>query len=422
MKKISATIVAFMLAFPLATQAADPLPRGKPEDVGMSSARLAQIAKYTNGQIADGQIAGAVVAIARRGQLVYFEAFGHRDKAAGTPMTTDAIFSLASMTKPMTAVAALQLHEQSRLPMDEPLATYFPKFADRPVAVLDTAKDAIVDKVPPLRQITIQDLYRHTSGLSYGGSGTTVLHKMYPPSSNGAARTLTGAELLDKLSALPAPYQPGTQWEYSFGLDVLGLVVEKLVGKSLGQSLQETLWGPLGMVDTGFVVPAAKATRYAHALPVDPITGKPQSVPSPMEATKFECGGGCGVGTAGDYLRFAQMLLGNGRIGDTRILSRKTVEYMISNQLAPDVRTSQLRNFYADQSFGLSVAVRTQPGIARTTGSVGEYSWPGAYGTYWWADPSEELAVVWMAATASPAMTLRHRYAIKALVTQAIDE
>ena len=422
MTKISATIIACMLGLPFAANAADPLPRSKPEDVGMSSGRLAQIAKYTNGQIADGQIAGAVVAVARRGQLVYFEAFGHRDKTAGTPMTTDAIFSLASMTKPMTAVAALQLHEQGRLPMDEPLATYFPKFADRAVAVLDTAKDAIVDKVPPVRQITIQDLYRHTSGLSYGGSGTTALHRMYPPSSNGAARTLTGPELLDKLSSLPAPYQPGTMWEYSFGLDVLGLVVEKITGKPLGQSLQETVWKPLGMVDTGFVVPAAKAARYAHALPVDPITGKPQAVPSPMEPTKFECGGGCAVGTAADYLRFAQMLLGNGRIGETRILGRKTVEYMVANQLAPDVRTGQLRNFFADHGFGLSVAVRTQTGVVRTTGSAGEYSWPGGYGTYWWADPNEELAVVWMAAAPSPAMTLRHRYAIKALVTEAIDD
>src|SRR5262249_37549180 len=155
----------------------------------------------------------------------------------------------------------------------------------------------------------IQDLFRHTSGLSYATSGTTAVHKMYPLSSNVASRTLTSAEFLDRLSTLPLPYQPGTVWEYGFGLDVLGLIVESITQQSLGQYLQDNVWGPLGMADAGFTVPAEKASRYARPLPTDPVTGKPQSVPSPMEKTKFECGGGCAVSTAGDYLRFAHMLL-----------------------------------------------------------------------------------------------------------------
>jgi len=189
----------------------------------MSSERLAFIGEALNREIAAGQTPGGVVAVARRGKLIYFEAFGYRDKAAGTPMTTDTIFSVASMTKPMAAVAALQLYEQGRLAIDEPLAKYFPKFADMQVAVLDAKKESIIEKLPAARKITIQDLFRHTSGLSYGSGGTTVLHKMYPPLSTTASQTLNGAEFLDRLSSLPLFYQPGTVWEYGFGLDVLGL-------------------------------------------------------------------------------------------------------------------------------------------------------------------------------------------------------
>ena len=161
-------------------QMTDPLPRAKPEEVGLSSQRLADIAKTLNADIARDQIPGAVLAVARHGKLAYFEAFGFRDKAAGAPMTKDAIFNIASMTKPMTAVAALQLYEQGKLLMDEPLAKYFPKFADTQVAVMDAKKETIVDRVPAVRKITIQDLFRHTNGMSYGGRGTTAVHKLYP--------------------------------------------------------------------------------------------------------------------------------------------------------------------------------------------------------------------------------------------------
>ena len=318
--------------------AVDPLPRAKPEEVGMSSARLALIPEYVNSQIANQQFAGAVLAIERRGKLVYFEAFGYRDMATGTPMTTDAIFGIASMTKPMVAVAGLQLYEQAKLLMDEPLAKYFPKFADMQVAVLDASKEHVISRVPAARKITIQDLFRHTSGLSYGGE-TTPVHKMYPapyPPPGDVSEMMSSTEFIDRLSSLPLVYQPGTVWDYGFGLDVLGLVVESITERPLDQYLADNLWKPLGMADTGFVIPADKAARHAKALAINPETGQPQSGRSFAQPPKFACGGGCGVSTAGDYLRFVHMLLNKGVFGSTRILGRKTVEYMLSNQLGPE--------------------------------------------------------------------------------------
>jgi CubicO group peptidase (beta-lactamase class C family) len=402
-------------------QAADPLPRAKPEEVGMSSERLALIGTAVNAEIAHGQLPGAVLAIARRGKLVYFETFGYRDKAAGAPMTSDAIFNIASMTKPMVAVGALQLYEQGKLLMDDPVAKYFPKFASMQVAVMDAKKDSIVETVPAARKITIQDLLRHTSGLIYGGRGTTAVHKLYPEGSGQAAAAMTGAEFVDHLSSRPLMYQPGTVWDYGFGLDMMGLIIEQLTEQSLGQYLQQNVWKPLGMADTGFLIPPDKAARYAVPLPVDPISGNPQSMTQATQKTKFECGGGCATSTASDYLRFALMLMNKGKSGDARILGPKTVEYMLSNQLAPDVKNLIVNAdpTRADYGFGLGLAVRTTPGIVRMMGSVGDFSWPGASGTNWWADPHEELAVVWMAQSPGP-IRWKYRQMINALVYQAI--
>jgi len=420
----SAIVVACMLWCPPAANAAEPLPRAQPESVGMSSERLALIRKIVDAEIAQNRLPGAVLAVARRGKLVHFEAYGYLDKAAGTPMRTDAIFNIASMTKPMAAVAGLQLYEQGRLLMNDPISAYFPKFANMQVAVMDAKREAIVERVPAARKITIQDLYRHTSGLIYGGRGATPVHKLYPEGSTQAAVTMTGAEFLDRLSGLPLLYQPGTVWDYGFGLDVLGLIVEKLTEQSLRRYLEENVWGPLGMVDTHFVVPADKAVRYARALPLDPETGQPQSLRPLTQPAKFECGGGCVASTASDYLRFALMLANKGSYGGARVLGRKTVEYMTANQLGPEVRnligvTGDPTR--ADYGFGLGVAVRTTPGIARMMGSVGDFSWPGASGTNWWVDPHEELVVVFMAHSPG-AIRWKYRQMINALVYQAITD
>jgi CubicO group peptidase (beta-lactamase class C family) len=417
----SALLAAGIMCMSSMAQAAEPLPRAKPEEAGMSSERLALIGKTVNAEIARDQLPGAVLAIARRGKLVYFETFGYRDKTAGAPMTTDAIFNIASMTKPMVAVGALQLYEQGKLLMDEPLAKYFPKFASMQVAVMDAKKESILETVPAARKITIQDLFRHTSGLIYGGRGTTAVHKLYPEGSGQAAAAMTGAEFLDHLSSRPLLYQPGTVWDYGFGLDVLGLIIEQLTEQSLGDYLQQNVWKPLGMADTGFLIAADKAARYAAALPNDPVSGNPQSMTPLTQRTKFECGGGCAASTASDYLRFALMLMNKGKSGDARILGPKTVEYMLSNQLAPDVKNLIVNGdpTRADYGFGLGLAVRTTPGVVRMMGSVGDFSWPGASGTNWWADPHEELAVVWMAHSPGP-IRWKYRQMINALVYQAI--
>jgi CubicO group peptidase (beta-lactamase class C family) len=323
------------------------------------------------------------------------------------------------MTKPMVAVGTLQLLEQGRLMIDDPLAKYFPKFADMQVAVMDAKKEAIVDKAPAARKITIQDLLRHTSGLIYGGRGTTAVHKLYPDGSTAAATGMTGAEFLDRLRTLPLLYQPGTVWDYGFGLDIAGLVIEQIAGEPLGRQLESGIWKPLGMVDTGFTVPADKLGRLAKPLDRDPVSGQPQG--ASQAPLKFECGGGCAVSTASDYLRFAAMLMNKGTYAATRILGRKTVEYMLANQLGPDVKNlvGAADPTRADYGFGLGLAVRTTPGIVRLLGSVGDFSWPGATGTNWWADPKEELVVVWMAATPGP-IRWKYRQMVNALVYQAI--
>ena len=413
-------VIGFFTAF--VALAADPLPRAKPESVGMSSERLARIGEALRADVEKGRLPGAVVAVARKGKIVYYQSFGYLDKDAGTKMHNDAIFSIASMTKPIVAVGALTLFERGQLQIDEPLATHLPQFSKMQVAVLKSADGgAGFDTVAAQRQVTIQDLMRHTSGIIYGGRGATPVHKLYPASSSSAGTGMTGKEFVDKLGALPLLHQPGSTWDYGFGLDVLGVVIEKVSGQPLGQYLEAQVFKPLGMKDTAFAVPPEKAKRYAKAFANDPDTGKPQFVLDLTKPLKFECGGGCAASTAGDYIRFAQMLLDGGKLEGKRVLSRKTVEYMLSNQLAPGT-VNLIANAdptSADMGFGLGVAVRTTPGIVRKVGSVGEFSWNGAYGTSWWADPKEQLAVVFMAQTPGP-IRWHYRYLVNALVEQAI--
>jgi CubicO group peptidase (beta-lactamase class C family) len=423
---VSIRVLATMLCL-LASTAAfaeDPLPRAKPEDVGLSSERLARIGATLKADIEAGRIPGAVIAIARHGKLVALDAYGWRDKAAGLPMTTDTIFNIASMTKPMTTVGALMLYEQGKLLIDEPLSKYFPKFANMRVAARDANGEPTADTVAANRQITIQDLMRHTSGLIYGGRGNTLVHKMYPAGSGDASRDYDGAAFMDKLASLPLLYQPATVWDYGFGLDVLGLTVEKISGQSLGQYLKANLFAPLGMTDTGFSISADNAARYAKPLPTDPDTGKPQArSPELTQPLKFECGGGCAASTASDYLRFAMMLMNGGRSGESRLLGRKTVDYMLSDQLGPNIKNlvGNADPTRADYGFGLGLAVRTTPGVVRMMGSVGQFSWPGASGTDWWVDPREELAVVYLSAAPGP-IRWHYRQKINALVYQSIME
>ena len=409
-------------AKPMTAINGDPLPRGKAEEVGMSSERLGEIEKAIKADIEKGRLPGAVIAIARKGKLVYYEAFGFRDKAAGVTMTTDTIFNIASMTKPMVALAALQLQERGKLLVDDPLSKYFPKYASMQVATLDPKGETITATVPATQQITLRHLMMHTSGLVYGGRGNTAVHKLYPGGSSVAGATMDGMEFMDELAKLPLLHQPGAVWDYGFGLDLLGQVVEKVSGQPLGKYFEESITKPLGMTDTGFFIPPEKAARYAKALPKDPDTGLAQSVaPVLTQPLKFECGGGCLSSTAGDYMRFALMLMNKGAYGETRILGRKTAEYMLTNQLGPEVKSliANADPTRADYGFGLGLAVRTEAGRGKLMGSAGDFNWPGASGTNWWADPKEQLAVVFMAHSPGP-IRWHYRQVINALVYQAI--
>lgn len=406
----------FSLCF--SAQAADPLPISRPESVGLSPEQLARIGTVLRADIERGRIPGAVVAIARKGRLAYFEAFGYTDKEAGTPMTRDAIFAIASMTKPMVGVAIMQMMEETRLQMSDPVSRWFPELGKLPVGV---AKGGVMESVPARRQMTVQDLLRHTSGLTYGARGSTPMHKSQPPSSGGSAVRYSSSEFIEALSKSHLLYQPGTTWDYGLSIDVLGLILETEHNQKLGAILNERIWKPLGMVDTSFLVPPEKVKRYARALRNDPDTGKPQASSDRTKPDKFECGGGCAASTAGDYIRFGQMLLNRGKLGDTRILASRTVDYMTANHLTRDIA-----NYVADADptkagyeFGLTMAVRTSAGGPTMVGSPGVFTWSGASGTDFWVDPKEQLVVVFMSAGPG-AIRWHYRRLINALVYQSI--
>ena len=399
-----------------------PFPRTTPEAVGLSPARLERIETGLQAEVAAGRLPGAVLAIARRGKLAYQQAFGYRDKTAGATMREDAIFSIASMTKPLVAVGALMLYEEGRLLVNEPVGKYLPRLADMRVAMTgDLSGKPALDTEPAARQATIQDLMRHTAGYTYGNRGSSAWHKSYPSSSDAVAENLSGPEFLDQIGKLPLHFHPGTAWDYSFGFDILGLAIESVTGGSLGAFLGERLFRPLGMHDTAFVVPPGKAGRYAKGLPCDPLTAQPQRIRDGTLPPRFECGGGCAVSTAADYLRFAQMLLDGGIAGGTRILGRKTVDFMTADHIGPEIDTTQLRRYpnIDGYGFGLGVAVRRHAGGAGTMSSPGEFHWAGSTGTYFWVDPREELVVVFMA-HAPGALRFQYRQLLHALVLQAI--
>jgi CubicO group peptidase (beta-lactamase class C family) len=393
------TAAAFALLVCLSA-AAQPLPPAPPEDAGFSREALARIDRFFEREIAARRVPGAVVAIARDGKLVYYKSFGTLDPATGAPMPLDAIFSLASMTKPMVAASALTLTEQGRLPLKSRLDQYFPAFGqEKGVGLVAASADAKPEKARP---IYIQDLFRHTAGIAYGNRGDSPIHKLYPSGSAASAVQYTGEEFIAKVAPLPLLYQPGTVWEYSLSVDVLGLVVEKVAGERLDGFMRKALWGPLGMRDTAFVLERAQRARVAHAFPNNPLNGQPQHLELLEHTAKFDCAGGCGFGSMGDYVRFGQMLLDGGVLDGKRILSPKTVQLMTSDQLGANIRNNvaDIEGHRDGYGFGLTVAVRTRAGVAAVPGSIGDYTWNGANGTGWWNDPAEHLVVAF--GTAAP--------------------
>ena len=394
------------------------LPRAEPESVGLSSARLRRIGEALRRDIEAAQLPGAVVGIMRGGKLAHLEAVGHRDPATREPLETDAIFSIASMTKAMTSAAVMGLVEEGRVLLADPVSKYLPPLSELRVAEPGGGTRA------PKQLPTIQDLLRHTSGLTYRDRGTTPAHALYPGSSVWAAERMSKEEAIAALAKSPLLFDPGSSWEYGFSTDVLGFVVEAVTGKPLGSVLRERVWGPLGMSDTGFALPAAERTRYALALPKDPVTGAANTIAhhATDKTQKWESGGGGTVSTATDYLRFAEMLRCGGKLGSTEILGRGTVALMTADHLP-----ASFTNMIADKmdpaaagyGFGLGVAVRRQDGIAAMAGSAGDFYWSGVYGTYFWVDPKEQLSVVFMAA-APGLIRLRYRQMTRNLVYQAL--
>jgi CubicO group peptidase (beta-lactamase class C family) len=424
MLRLAIALALVLVLSPALPVGAAGLPPVRPEEVGLSSSRLARITETLKADVERGRIPGAVVVVARRGRIAYAEAVGFRDKAAGAPMSADAIFRIASMTKPMVSVAAMMLYEDGRLFVSDPVSKYIPAMGKMQVGVehLDpmTGKRGLV-LAPVEREMTVQDLLRHTSGLTYGNRGTTAVHQAYPQSSSTAAREMTIDQFVERLGKAPLLFQPGTRWEYGFSTDVLARVVEVVSGQPIGQFLAERLFRPLKMADTGFVVPAASHARIAQALSTDPDTGKAVSVPDVTVAPKFECGGGCVVSTAGDYVRFSQMLLNRGSLDGIRVLGRKTVEYMTADHLSPAVTGAGDYLPGAGYGFGLGFAVRREAGLASATGTAGEYSWGGAFGTMFWVDPREQLVVVSMTQAPGP-IRVHYRQLLKSFVLQAIDD
>jgi CubicO group peptidase (beta-lactamase class C family) len=404
-----------LLALPLSTLAQS-LPVASPESVGMSAERLERVGTAIEHGISSGEMPGAVISIARKGKLVYFEAFGYLDKERDIPMPKDAIFSIASLTKPIVAVGALMLHERGELLLNEPVGHYLPELEGMRVAIDYNPANTEA----ALRQPTIRDLMRHTSGFTNSSQGNTELHQQYP--SGAWPYRLTGPELVTELSMLPLHHQPGTTWDYSYGFDILGVIIEDISQQSHGQFLRDSIFEPLGMRDTFFKIPSGKVSRQAVPLANDVITGAPQTQRDQQNLT-IECGGGCLASTAEDYLIFSQMLLNKGILNDERLLGPKTVEHMISDHADPAIDLTRLHSYPTmpddGYGFGLGVSVRRETGLGGTMGSPGEFHWYGSTGTIFRVDPKEELVVVFMAHTPGEIRRF-NRQLIPALVYQAI--
>jgi CubicO group peptidase (beta-lactamase class C family) len=364
------------------------LPETKPEDIGLSAVRLNRLSSVMSGEVERGRVPGAVALIARQGRVGYFESFGKRDPGSGAPMTKDSIFRIYSMTKPIVSVAAMMLWEEGRFLLNDPVGKYLPDLADRKVAVQNGAE---IELVPAARAITIQDLLRHTSGLTYEFRGSGPVHKMYM-SARIYSRNQSNADQVTTLGKLPLLQQPGTTWEYSRSTDVVGRLIEVLSGVSLGDYLQRNIFTPLGMTDTAFHVPGLKHARLAEAFAQDPDSGATVQLINVLDAPKFESGGGGLVSTASDYARFLQMLLNQGASAGVRFLSRKTIELMTADHLGPITGAPDL--LLPGYGFGLGFAVRLQRGIAYVPGSVGQYFWGGLAGTTFWVDPAEQLFAI----------------------------
>lgn len=401
---------------------AAPLPEAAPEEVGMSSQRLARLDAAMQKAVDSGELPGVVVMIARGGKLAYAKSFGWQDRDKRIPMREDSIFRLYSMTKPVVSVAAMMLVEEGKIGLQEPVSKYIPEFREMKVGVetVDaTTGKPVLSLADARRQITVQDLLRHTSGLTYGVLGQpTAIKKMYLDAEIFSQKWVL-ADFVKALAKLPLVFEPGSAWEYGHSSDVLGRVVEVASGQTLDVFFSERIFKPLKMVDTDFYVPAEKLDRLAQPMP-DVHTGKTPELLDLTQPASFFAGGHGLVSTAADYLRFAQMLENGGELDGVRILGPKTVEYMTANHVNDRISKGAAWLPGHGYGFGLGFAARLETGQSEWPGSPGEYFWAGYGGTYFWVDPQEELVPVLMAQ--EPVRRQYYRVVLRNMVYQAIIE
>jgi CubicO group peptidase (beta-lactamase class C family) len=428
-----AMVVAATASLPLQARELQPLATATPEQVGMSGERLRRISTMLRQEIADGKLPGAVVMVARRGKIIYSDAIGFQDKGENTPMKLDSIFRIYSMTKPLASVAAMMLIEDGVIQLTDPIAKFLPAFKDMKVSVAHTGEDGKVTytNVPAAKPIIVQDLLRHSAGLAYAEitknepvKAAYVAAKFSQPGVHEYdSRGMTSAEQVERIAKAPLAHQPGTMWEYSMAVDILGRVVEAASGKRLAVFLDERLSKPLKMTDTSFWLPAAKMPRLAQPLAVDLASGQKISVLDVSAEPANDSGGAGALATATDYLRFGQMLLNGGELDGARVMSRSTIKLMTSDHLGTRVaapfQPGELLLGTPGYTFGLGFAVRQGDGVAGVPGSAGEFMWAGYAGTYFWVDPKEEIVGVYMTQAPSP-IRAYYRKMFKSLVYQAL--
>ncbi len=421
--KMKATFLAAVLSLVTVTFVeAQSLPTAKPEQVGLSSERLNKLTATFKADVDKGVIPGAVVLVARHGRVALFEAVGVRDPETKAAMTKDSIFRIYSMSKPITSVAAMTLFEDGKFFLAEPVSKYIPQLGGLKVGVEkpDATGKPTLELVPVQRPITIHDLFRHTSGLTYGFFGNTLVKKMYVDTKVWNDYP-SNAELVDRLAKLPLAYQPGTTWDYSHSTDVLGRLVEVISRQTLYQFEKERLLDPLGMKDTSFyVTDKSKQDRIVEPFANDRNFGIDADFNDPRVVQAWESGGGGMVATAMDYARFCQMLLNGGSLDGKRILGPKTVAYMTADHLGTSIIPGPLYLPGAGFGFGLGFAVRKDAGVSPFAGSVGELNWGGAGGTFFWIDPKEDMFVVFM--MQSPKQRVPYRFVLKEMVYAAISK
>ena len=387
------TATATATAAPQATTALQtpPVPEARPETLGLSRPRLQAMSDAFKREIDKGTVPGVTVLVARRGQIGWFEALGKQGPAGAAPMVRDSIFRIFSMTKPIVSVGVMALVEDGQLLLSDAVAKFIPEFASQQVGVV---KDGKLELVPPTRPMTVQDLLRHTSGLTYEHQGDGPVHKLYQES-RVRSRKISNAEHAALVASFPLVCQPGAEFNYSRSTDILGRIIEVVSGKTLGAFLTERVLAPLQMAETGFSTSEANAGRLAEPFAADPWTGDKVALFNMLEQPVMESGGGGLVSTTMDYARFCLMLRNGGTLDGNRVIGRKTLELMASDHLGPDVAINGTL-LSPGHGFGLGFAVRKEAGIAPFPGSVGQYFWSGIAGTFFWIDPKEDLFAVFM--------------------------